>query len=122
MGVNSLPKIVIRQRRSCDLNPGPDAPESSTLTTGLPSHPDVITKEINRSTTQSFWQPTGERRRGSFTTTTYSLNLLQTGGRANRQADRRTDRETDRRHSVTETAVKTDRQVGRHCSVTETAV
>jgi len=38
MGVNSLPKTVTRQRRKCDLNPGPSAPESSTLTTRLPSH------------------------------------------------------------------------------------
>jgi len=37
--VNSLPKTVTRQRRDCDLNPGPSAPESSTLTTRLPSHP-----------------------------------------------------------------------------------
>jgi len=36
--VNSLPKTVTRQRRDCDLNPGPSAPESSTLTTRLPSH------------------------------------------------------------------------------------
>ena len=41
MGVNSLPKTVTRQRRDCDLNPGPSAPESSTLTTRLPSHPFV---------------------------------------------------------------------------------
>ena len=41
MGVNSLPKPVTRQRRDCDLNPGPSAPESSTLTTRLPSHPNV---------------------------------------------------------------------------------
>jgi len=34
-GVNSLPKTVTRQRRDCDLNPGPSAPESSTLTTRL---------------------------------------------------------------------------------------
>jgi len=40
MGVNSLPKTVTRQRRDCDLNPGPAAPESSTLTTRLPSHPE----------------------------------------------------------------------------------
>ena len=33
MGVNSLPKTVTQQRRGCDLNPGPSAPESSTLTT-----------------------------------------------------------------------------------------
>jgi len=33
MDVNSLPKTVTRQRRGCDLNPGPSAPESSTLTT-----------------------------------------------------------------------------------------
>jgi len=37
--VNSLPETVTRQRRDCDLNPGPSAPESSTLTTRLPSHP-----------------------------------------------------------------------------------
>ena len=36
MGVNSLLKTVTRQRRVCDLNPGPNAPESSTLTTRLP--------------------------------------------------------------------------------------
>jgi len=36
--VSSLPKTVARQRRGCDLNPGPSALESSTLTTRLPSH------------------------------------------------------------------------------------
>ena len=41
MDVNSLPKTVTRQRRDCDLNPGPSAPESSTLTTRLPSHPAI---------------------------------------------------------------------------------
>ena len=35
MGVNSLPKTVTRQRRGCDLNPCPSAPESSALTTRL---------------------------------------------------------------------------------------
>ena len=44
MGVNSLPKTVTRQRRDCDLNPGPSAPESSTLTTRLPSHPFATNK------------------------------------------------------------------------------
>jgi len=39
--VNSLPKTVTRQRRDCDLNPGPTAPESSTLTTRLPIHPCI---------------------------------------------------------------------------------
>jgi len=39
MGVNSLPKKDTRQRRDCDLNPGPSAAESSTLTTRLSSHP-----------------------------------------------------------------------------------
>jgi len=38
--VNSLPKTVTRQRRGCDLNPGPSAHESSTLSTRLPSHPN----------------------------------------------------------------------------------
>jgi len=28
--------VCLRQRRDCDLNPGPSAPESSTLTTRLP--------------------------------------------------------------------------------------
>jgi len=35
MGVNSLPKTVTRQRRGRDLNPGPSAPESSTISTRL---------------------------------------------------------------------------------------
>ena len=39
MGVNRLPETVTRQPRGCDLNPGPSAPESSTLTARLPSHP-----------------------------------------------------------------------------------
>ena len=39
--MNSEPKTVTRQRRDCDLNPGPSARESSTLTTRLPSHPKV---------------------------------------------------------------------------------
>ena len=39
MGVNSLPKTVTRQRRDCNLNPGPSAPESNTLTARLPSQP-----------------------------------------------------------------------------------
>ena len=42
MGVNSLPKTVTRQRRGCDLNPGPSVPESSMLTTRLPSHHHVM--------------------------------------------------------------------------------
>ena len=37
MGVNSLLQTVTRQHGDCDLNPGPSAPESSTLTTRLPS-------------------------------------------------------------------------------------
>jgi len=40
MGVNSLPKTVTRQRRGCDLNPGPSAPGSSSLSIRLPSHPN----------------------------------------------------------------------------------
>ena len=41
MCANSLTKTVTRQCRDCDLNPGPSAPESSTLTTRLPSHPNI---------------------------------------------------------------------------------
>jgi len=37
--MNSLPGTATRQRRGCDLNPGPSTAESSTLTTRLPSHP-----------------------------------------------------------------------------------
>jgi len=48
--MNSLPKTVTRQRRSCDVNPGPSAPESSTLTTRLPSHPIYRYKSINDNT------------------------------------------------------------------------
>jgi len=41
-----LPKTVTRQRRGCDLKPGPSAPESSTLTTRLPSHPQRAVKRV----------------------------------------------------------------------------
>ena len=47
MGVNSLPKTVTRQRRDCDLNPGPSASESSTLTTLLPSQPANILEQTS---------------------------------------------------------------------------
>ena len=42
MGVNSLPETVTRQRRGCDLNPGPSAPESSRLATRLLSVRDML--------------------------------------------------------------------------------
>jgi len=42
MAVNSLPQTVTGQHRDCDLNPDPPAPESSTLTTQLPSHPSFL--------------------------------------------------------------------------------
>jgi len=48
MGVNSLPKTVTRQRRGCDLNQGRSAPESSTLTTPLPSHHIAVKYEAGR--------------------------------------------------------------------------
>jgi len=45
--VNSLPKAVTRQRRDCDLNPGLSAPEYSTLTTRLSSHPGWEERLLN---------------------------------------------------------------------------
>jgi len=46
--VNSLPKTVTQQRRGRDLNPGPTAPESSTLTTRLPSHQFWLQNVLSR--------------------------------------------------------------------------
>ena len=60
MGVNSLPKTVTRQRRDCDLSPGPPAPESSTLTTRLPS--ENVAHHYSASLTGS-WH--GARRAGA---------------------------------------------------------
>ena len=49
MGVNSLPETVTRQRHDCDLNPGRTAPESSTLSTRLPSHhPHAVALHVSR--------------------------------------------------------------------------
>ena len=48
--MNSLPKNVTRQRRDCDLNPGPSAPESSTLTTRLPKIFDKYLSHYERQT------------------------------------------------------------------------
>jgi len=52
MGVNSLPKTVTRQRRNCDLNPDPSAPESSTLTTRLPIHPAKYRQKCKKKLSQ----------------------------------------------------------------------
>ena len=49
MSVDSLPKTVTRQRRDCDFNQSPSAPESSTLTTRLPSHPNGKTTSANET-------------------------------------------------------------------------
>ena len=55
MGVNSLPKTVTRQRRDCDLNPGPSAPESSTLTTRLPSYTATVTVLVTAVHLRALW-------------------------------------------------------------------
>jgi len=64
MGVNRLPKTVIRQRRGCDLNPGPSAPESSTLATRLPSHP-------NNKVGLHDWHVIQKQRSPTFTVNTF---------------------------------------------------
>jgi len=57
--VNSLPKTVTRQRRGCDLNTGFSAPESSTLTTRLPSRPSharTVVRECCKGDDESQWE------------------------------------------------------------------
>ena len=94
VGVNSLPKTVTRQRRDCDLIPGPSAPESSTLTTRLPS-PHNITY-IRRSGVCS--RSTDRRRRQLSS----DICCMRPSSEANRPhvaaaaVDRR-DRQTDGR-------------------------
>ena len=56
--MNRLPKTVTRQHRDCDLNPGPSAPESGTLTTRLPSHPNYLMKHQCQKTTLRINGPT----------------------------------------------------------------
>jgi len=58
MGVNSLPKTVTRQRCDCDLNPDPSVPESSTLTTRLPSHSGRERNDIDMYSVMQTFQPT----------------------------------------------------------------
>jgi len=55
MGVNSLPKTLTGQRRDYDLNPGPSVPESSTLTTRLPSqHYELVKENYRRNLIRTF--------------------------------------------------------------------
>jgi len=60
--VNSLPKTVTHQRHGCDLNSGPTVPESSTLTTQLPSaigdFGDVFLQPISWLSAQKKLNPT----------------------------------------------------------------
>jgi len=67
---NSLPKTVTRQRRGCDLNPGPSAPESSTLTTRLSSHPPYVELLI--------YQRSEQQRREQTDVITWRLYITQT--------------------------------------------
>ena len=83
MGVNSLPKTVTRQRRDCDLNPGPSAPESSTLTTRLPSSPASADQYLLLAGRSAANPPAADA--------------------AVDRRDRRTDGRTDGRQTVTET-------------------
>ena len=53
--MSSLPKAATRQRRDCDLNPGPSATEPSTLTTRLPSHP-VVGFSKNKQVLSTEWK------------------------------------------------------------------
>ena len=55
--MNSLPKTVTRQRLDCDLNPGPSAPESSTLTARLPTSYTVLSRNsgICKNKGTSLW-------------------------------------------------------------------
>ena len=73
MGVNSLPKTVTRQRRDCELNPGPSAPEFSPLTTRLPSHHGAMraTHLIGYNSGGEFYCSCGLRSRFSTRSCTY---------------------------------------------------
>jgi len=66
--VNSLPKTVTRQRRGCELNPRPSAPESSTLTTRLTTQPVLLCTNpadaaINKISSNRQFSSTCDRRR-----------------------------------------------------------
>jgi len=89
MGVNSLPKTVTRQRHGCDLNPSPYAPESSTLTTRLPSHPGYLQNErhwnfvpnsglrrFRRQLGHIAWSHCKTRRRSNWPVTTIDASWL----------------------------------------------
>jgi len=53
---NGCEQFVARQRHDCNMNPGPSAPESSKLTTPLPSHPVFIAIR-DQKTKNWFWIP-----------------------------------------------------------------
>ena len=76
MGVNSLPKTVTRQRRDCELNLGPSVPESSTLTTRLPSHPKVLYSSSTSTNTQCY-NPASKAYSISYTNYTIAKKLAR---------------------------------------------
>ena len=60
--MNSLPKTITRQRRSCDLNPGPSAPESGTLTT---RQSGVVANSVHTADADAINSTVSTRRVGS---------------------------------------------------------
>jgi len=91
--VSSLPKTVTRQRRGCDLNPGPSAPESSTLTTRLPSHSTLtlMTWAVNprRAVIMTHTQETNEYLKSANLKATATTNVGPTEGIKNKEKNRK---------------------------------
>jgi len=82
MGVNSLPKTVTRQRRGCDLNPGPAVPESSTLTTRLPTHPRGSIRVILRGVSETRFSNSKRARHLRLLACTYRIVGVNSVGRS----------------------------------------
>jgi len=62
MAVNNLPKTVTQQRYGCDMNPGPSAPQFSTLPLGYRATPSnsliVILRQYLRTDREPVWRQT----------------------------------------------------------------
>jgi len=115
-----LPKTVTRQRRHCDLNPGPSALESSTLTTRLPSHPVggaiqnwlccvTVSTDIYIQVTLALWLCVGQSTLSSqsqaLATLTSKLSLRESNcERQNHDLQRTRERQQELTTSVRELA------------------
>ena len=79
--MSSLPKTVTGQRRGCDLNPGPSAPEFSTLPLRSATEPPSVKQQMTNATVEKKRETLTPRRdNNADRSRQFSVDAARSGG------------------------------------------